>query len=340
MSPATSIETMIADGAPADFGDAAAEERTLVAEAGMVPCFDRAQLSLSGEDRASFLHNLSSNDIKKLRPGEGCEAFLLNAQGKTLGHVYAFAEEARLVLDSVPGRGEFLLSHLDRYLIREKVTLAPLADQHDLLLAGARVVPTLAKLEIAPLSAEHASHLPAVIGGVPVAIRKVDLAGAESWLMSCPREGLETVWNALQSAGVRPCGQQAYDAVRIAAGTPVFDADISEANLPQEVNRDARAISFTKGCYIGQETVARIDALGHVNRLLVGLRGAGRETPGVSAELVAADGKPVGAITSVASSHRFAGPIALGYVRRPHVAPGTELRAGDVSLRVTALPME
>lgn len=327
------------NAAPLDFGDVASEEAALHDAAGVSCCLDRVQLALRGADRASFLHNLCTNDIRKLIPGAGCEAFLLNAQGKTLGHVYVFAEEEQLVLDTVAGQGEFLGWHLDRYLIREKVEIVPLPAQHELLLAGAHAAGVLAKLGVAVVPAEHGAHLLAQIGDRSVAIRKVDLAGAHSWLISCTRDDVEGVWNKLITVGVQPCGSVAAEAARISAGTPLFGREITDANLPQELNRDHKAISFTKGCYLGQETVARIDALGHVNRLLVGLQGAGEQTPPADEGLFLEDGKQIGAITSAAYSHRFAGPIALGLVRRAQAQPGTLLRTSTGDLTVTALPM-
>lgn len=324
---------------PGDFGDPVGEETALLTGAGVSPLLDRTQIALRGADRLSFLHNLCTNDIKKLRPGGGCEALLLNVQGKTIGHAYVFAEEDQLVLDTVAGQSEFLGRHLDRYLIREKVEIVPLPDQHDLLLAGARAPQALARLQIVELPTEHCAHLRAEIGNAAVAIRRVDLAGDNCWLLSSSRDEVEQVWNALLAAGVRPCGSSAAAAMRIAAGTPVFGREITDANLPQELNRDAKMISFTKGCYLGQETVARIDALGHVNRLLVGLRGAGDAIPAPGTEFVSEDGKSIGAITSAAYSHRFGAPIALGFVRRAQAQPGTIVQSAAGNLTVTPLPM-
>ncbi len=321
------------------FGDPAAEEEALEGGVGIVPVFERTQLALRGEDRASFLHNLCTNDIRRLKPGEGCEAFLLNAQGKTLGHVYVFAEADQLVLDTVAGQAEFLLKHLDRFLIREKVELVPLPNRHDLLLAGPQALPLFAKFGVAPVPVEHGSQLQANIGDQTVSMRKVDLAGAESWLIAVDRTGVDVVWKALVDGGAQPSGMQAFEAARIAAGAPYFGQDITDANLPQEVNRNQQAISFTKGCYIGQETVARIDALGHVNRLLVGLQGTSDTALPRGLELTGEDGKPAGTLTSTAFSHRLNRPIALGYVRRAQANPGVKLQSAMEIVEVVHLPM-
>ena len=110
-------------------------------------------------------------------------------------------------------------------------------------------------------------HNPAEIAGVQVWLRRVDLAGPDGFLIACRRDDLPTVQNRLSTDAV-PCGIDVFETARIEAGTPLYGRDITAENLPQEIDRDRLAISFTKGCYLGQETVARIDALGHVNRLL------------------------------------------------------------------------
>jgi folate-binding protein YgfZ len=125
---------------------------------------------------------------------------------------------------------------------------------------------------------------------------------------------------------------------RIEAGTPLFGQDITEKNLPQEVARDALAISFTKGCYLGQETVARIDALGHVNQTLCGLRFAGPDSPPPGTELTI-DDKVVAHVTSAAFSPRLGGPLALGYVRRGHTLPGTAFTSSRGPASVVKLPL-
>jgi len=317
----------------------AGEEMALAAGVGIVPLLDRSQLALRGADRASFLHNLSTNDIRRLAPGQGCEAFLLNAPGKVLAHVYVFVEAEQLVLDTVPGQGEFLLQHLDRYLIREKVELVPLPDRYDLLLAGPKAADLLARLGVTSEPSEHCSHAATRIAEHPVTIRRVDLAGAESLMITLDTAHVGSVWTTLCKVGATPCGMSAFTAARIAAGAPLFGFDITDANLPQEIGRDRQAISFTKGCYIGQETVARIDALGHVNRLLVGLRGTGDTAFPAGMELSADDGKTVGTVTSTAYSHRLKQPIALGYVRRAQATPGTMLNSTSGPVEVVALPM-
>ena len=161
--------------------------------------------------------------------------------------------------------------------------------------------------------------------------------------MACARSDADSVRAALANAGAVPADLAAFEMARLEAGTPLYDRDITEKNLPQEVNRDAHAISFTKGCYLGQETVARIDALGHVNRVLVGLRFAGQEIPCArngAAFCGHAAGRPGSRVDYV---RRFfaaiAQALALGYLRRGHTQAGTKLASSAGSVEVVALPL-
>lgn len=312
--------------------------RTLTQDAGLVDFSDRTQIELTGDDRATFLHNMCTNEIRKLAPGAGCEAFLTNAQGKILAHVLVFCGPESLVLETVPGEQQKLLTHLDRYLIREKVELHGRSEEWaELLLAGERCADVLHRLGC-ELPATSMAHVAGRLGGQDVDVRRVAMLPSPAALIRCSRDGFEAVQQAALAAGARSCGQAAFEAARIEAGFPWYGQDIDEDNLPQEVARDAVAISFVKGCYIGQETVARIDALGHVNKTLVGLRMEGPDVPAQGEELTV-DGKPLGRITSAAHSPRYSQPIALAYVRRGHTQPGATLLCGPQAATVVALPM-
>jgi folate-binding protein YgfZ len=154
-----------------------------------------------------------------------------------------------------------------------------------------------------------------------------------------PREQFAAIGAALEAAGARRVEAAAWHARRIEWGWPLYGVDITDKNLAQEVARDRWAISFVKGCYLGQETVARIDALGHVNRNLVGVRFEGSEAPAAGAELTR-EGKVAGQVTSACYSPRLAAPLALAYVRRESNAPGVALAAGALAGEVVRLPID
>ncbi|MEX0585541.1 MAG: glycine cleavage T C-terminal barrel domain-containing protein, partial [Pirellulales bacterium] len=175
------------------------------------------------------------------------------------------------------------------------------------------------------------------IGGAAVTVARVDLTGPDGFLIASPRADTGAVRTALLEAGAVAVGPDAVESARIERGWPLFGRDISQANLPQEVARDERAINLNKGCYLGQETVARIDALGHVNRRLVGVQFSGEAIPAAGTELLA-DDKNVGKVTSAAWSPRLDAPLSLAYVRRGHDAPGTDLETSYGAATVVALP--
>jgi folate-binding protein YgfZ len=319
--------------------DIAGDYDALTAGAGLVELSNRTQVEVVGDDRAKFLHNMCTNDIRRLESGKGCEAFFLNAKGHILGFGYVFAGPRSHVIETVPEQGKSLIAHMDRFIIREKVGLHDRSQTWgELLLAGAKAPDVLRALVGEAVPAEPLSHVAADISGRPVWVRRVAMTLPGGYLIACSREDAEAVNRSIADAGAVPCNDKALEPLRIEAGTPAYGADISDKNLPQELDRDSRAISFVKGCYIGQETVARLDALGHVNKLLVGLR---IQSNDVAAGLdVVKDGQTVGTVTSAAWSPRLQATVALGYVRRGSHMPGTVLSSAAGEASVVTLPMQ
>ena len=316
-----------------------AQYRALVERAGLVDLGRRTQIELRGPDRATFLHNLCTNEIRKLQAGAGCEAFLTSVQGKTLAHVFVFAGPDSLVVDTVPGQSECVLAHLDHYLVCEQVELVDRTPEwSELLLAGPESQDMLCGLTDVRLAETRCANAQAIVAGKNVWLRRADLTGPVGFLVSGNDPDLAAVRDALCKAGATVCGRQAFEAARVEWGFPLFGPDISDKNLPQEVARDSLAISFVKGCYLGQETVARIDALGHVNKTLVGIRFHGASVPQSPAQLDAG-GQRVGEATSIVFSPHLGSALALGYVRRGSTAPGTRLTSAVGEAQVVALPV-
>lgn len=297
----------------------------------------RAHLALRGNDRVTFLHNFCTNDIRRLVPGTGCEAFLCNAKGRVLGHVTVFAEHDQLLLDSVPGVAAKLVAHLDRYIIREDVTLHDLSlETGTLYLTGPQAPQRLGTWLHAPpeefdrlsLCQSWNSATPA---GQQPGIRRVDWLGSPGFLISGPIAVVEEWRQELLKHGVVEGTDAGWEALRIAAGWPVYGCDITDEHLPQEVARNERCLSFTKGCYLGQEPIARLDALGHTNRELRRLRGEG-PCPTLPADLVAAEsGESVGKLTSVATSPAGTGWVGLGYLKTKWTHSGDFVQIRDSS---------
>jgi folate-binding protein YgfZ len=279
----------------------------------LVPLSNWSSVTVTGKDRQSFLHNFCTNDVKRLVPGGACEAFFTNAKGKILGHGLVTCGEDELAIVGDPGQAARLVEHLDRYVIREDVQLRDTTAERSCVLACGDYLPQCYRWNL--------------VGNE---------AGGVTWVTP---DKLPSLMGTFLEGGVVVVSQQAFEIARIEAGFPLFGVDFDENNLPQEVGRDREAVSFTKGCYLGQETVARIDALGHVNQKLVGVRFVGSDMPEVSAAVLK-EGANVGRVTSAAYSPRLSAPLALAMVRRVAIAVGTRLESAAGECEVVALPLQ
>jgi tRNA-modifying protein YgfZ len=296
---------------------------------GLADRSDRVRIDILGPDRAKFLHNLTTNEVKRLAVGRGCEAFVTSTQGKTIGYVIILAAEDRILVRSDPGGMELALPHFRKYGIFDDVAIedrTPETFEFHLLGAGAEDLLSRMGCRL-PEAVEHA-HATAELGGHAIRVVRESPTGLPGLTLIGDLRDAPAVGEALKTAGQftesSHVDSSTFEYLRIAAGTPVFGKDITEKNLPQEIGRDARAISFVKGCYLGQETVARIDALGHVNQVLKGLVLASPgPDPGMSLE---SDGKRVGVITSFAVSPYSGSSLALALIRTSHATAGTSLR--------------
>lgn len=306
----------------------------------------RVRFHVAGPDRAKFLHNLTTQDTKRLPVGEGREAFVTSPQGKTLGYVTLLAADDHLILRSDREGWAPLPPHLGKYGVFDDVTLDDVSETtFELHLAGPAVGTLLEAAGLGALPAVELGHRAADVVGVPVRLVRETLVPGGGATLIGPVEGRAAVEEAIRTAagpgGLAELDAAEFDRQRIEQGIPVAGRDVTPDNLPQEVARDDRTINFVKGCYLGQETVARIDALGHVNRLLRGLMVSGQEPPAPGTPLEA-DGKVVGAITSAAVAPDRGGVVALGYVRTSHSRAGTVVRVGGdrpADATVTDLPM-
>jgi tRNA-modifying protein YgfZ len=305
------------------------------------------KIELTGRDRTKFLHNLCTQDIKGLEPGHGCEAFLTNAQGRILYFVRAFADAESLWLDTVPGVAKTLLAHLDHFRISERVEMTDRSSQFaQVLFMGPKARDCLVAAGASAPASGDLAHANVVLAGQNCALIHIATLVQPAYELRIPAAYVADIWQAMWRAamplGLLPMGTSAFDSLRVEAGWPEYGRDIDETNLPQELGRTERAVSFTKGCYLGQETVARIDALGHVNKHLVGLMiPSERDLPPSGAQIILGD-KVLGQVTSSAYSVPLGHAIAMGYVRRGHERPGTELviesRNKAVRAVVYALP--
>lgn len=286
-------------------------------------------VEVSGADASTILHNLTTNEVRSLVDGEGRETFITDVRGKMLGHVCLFKHEAGLRLVGPIGQSEAICSHIDRYTIREDAT----AEIHDSDFVGYVITPELAVecgLDGDRQAALKSFASDAAMDGVT--LQEVRWLGEGSVLLCLPVAQVERVLEILIASvpassklpekdilNQKIGNEAAFHVARVVAGFPWYGVDLDDSNLPQEADRDSKTISFTKGCYLGQETVARLDALGQVQKKLVRWKIAGGvPTPGTS---LSADEKKVARLTSVAATEQQAA-LALGFARRSHFESG------------------
>jgi folate-binding protein YgfZ len=291
---------------------------------------DRLRLEVGGPDRVKFLHNLTTNDVKRMAVNQGQESFVTSPQGKTLAYVTLLAGPERILLRSDPGAVATLGPHLEKYGLFDDVTRDDAsARTFEFHLAGPKAGELLRRVTATLPEPNDLAHTVSRLGEDAVQVVREAPTGRPGLTLIGPARAAAAVTQRLFAAGadlgMAEGDAATFDAARIEAGTPCFGRDVTAENLPQEVGRDAQAISFVKGCYLGQETVARIDALGHVNKHLRRLKIRQGPVPPQGATIEAA-GKVVGTITSAAESPAGGDPIALGYVRSSHAAAGTEVQ--------------
>lgn len=337
--PHLAADALLEERAVLDYGDWKSEHAALTDGVGLVDFRRRTRLELTGEDRAAFLNHLCTHDIVGLAPGAGRETFLTDGTAHVLAHLQVFARPDSLVLETVAEQSEQIVAHFDYYRIREDVAFHDRTLQWcEFLLAGRESEELLGRLTSTPPPTGRLDGVAIHLANHAVDLRRVDLAGPNGFLLTFHAEAAPVLWRVLREAGARPCGQLAAEALRIEAGWPAYGRDVTKANLAQEVARDDWAISFTKGCYLGQETIARVESRGHTNKTLMGLKFRTAELPPCECELRVGK-KMVGHVTSATFSPRLGSALALGYVRHPHNYPGARLTSAAEPVEVISLPV-
>ncbi len=327
----------------AHFGDVAGEYEAARNAVGLAHRGSRALLRISGADHRAFLQGLLSNDVEKLSPGEGCAALFLDTKGHVRAVLDLWAENDAIVVGCEAGFIEDTLPDLAKYVLAADVTIDDLRGSETVLaVVGAAAAETLSRAGAEIPGATAWAHSRAALGGVDVRLARTPDLGAPGVEIHAPSAAVDDIWSALEAAaGEAPVyvGWNVAEALRIEAGVPRLGREVNGGEFPQELLLDD-AVDYEKGCYLGQETVARIHYRGQVNRLLSGLRGDSPLPPG--AELISS-GQEVGSITSAAESPEL-GSIALAMVRREEVESGAtvEVRANGAVVgeaRVVSLPI-
>ncbi len=333
----------------ADYGDPTAEHRALRESAGVLDLSGRGRLVLLGPDRQKLLNGQVTNNVRDLQPGDGCYAALVNAKARMLADLNILALPAELLLDFEPGLSVGLVERLEKFIVADDVQVVDAAPHYGLLSVqgrhAARVVAHLGCLPELPTKAlGNVGVNDPDLGEIHVANHP--RAGHRGFDVFVPRATLKAVAERLIAAarefGGRPCGWNALEVARIEAGIPRHGADMDESNLPPECGIEERAISYNKGCYNGQEVIARIRTYGQVAKALRGFQfTSGTEPLPERGSKLFKDGKEVGYLTSTTLSPSLGHGIALGYARRECNGPGVELVVGapDGKVRTVIVPL-
>lgn len=328
------------------YADERAEYAALQTHAIVIDRSHRGRIRLFGEKSGEALTGLVTSDVVGMAPGHGQYAAALTAKGRILADLRIFAGAGSYLVDTSARAWPGFLAMVKKYV---NPRISGYRDDsfaiRDIGIFGARaaeIVAACASVNIEALNALPVyGHVDVQMGGANVMIAKVPDIGVIGFELFVPYEMFDRIWERAVDTGATPAGLGAWEIARVEAGRAEWGIDMDDSTIPQEANfDDLDAISYTKGCYIGQEVVARVHFRGHVNRHLRGLRAASTDAPPHGAQLIDDAGNHVGDVRSSVASPRFGG-IAIGMVRR-EIAPGTSLNAkwenGERRVDVTLLP--
>ena len=304
----------------------------------------RAYLRFTGPDRVRYLNAILTNDIKNLETGRGTVSLFLNPQGRIQAEIETYAEQESLFCVSYAMIREALVPALDKFIIMDDVTLTDETERYGTLaLEGPRAAALAQKLTGISLGTlSELSFQETSVDGIPCRLIKRSPGGISGAEFLAHRDDLPRLWERLckevGDAGGRTVGYQALSALRLEQGVPWFSYDFGDKQIPHEAGLEHSHISYTKGCYTGQEIVERVRSRGQVNRMRVLLKFDTNEPPAAGTSLTA-DGKEIGHTTRSAFSPNLQAAIGKGYVRRENSGLGSEVSCASGKAVVIAAPL-
>ncbi|HEX8129778.1 MAG TPA: aminomethyltransferase family protein [Pyrinomonadaceae bacterium] len=336
---------------PAAYGDARAEYEAVRGGngAGLVDLSARGRIEVGGAEAVQFLNGLITNDAKTLAPGAWMLAAFPNVQGRLLAHarVARRGEEVSFLIDTEPVTHEKVFQTLQRFTLAGDFRVRDVtAETVQFSLQGARAGAIIESvLGVAPSQTAEQQQNVAVVSWretSEVVVLHATHTGEDGYDLVCASDTVAAeLWDALTSAGARAVGFDVFEVLRVEAGVPLHGVDVADTNVVLEAGQD-EAVSYTKGCYIGQEIIARIHWRGHVAKRLAGLVLEDERELASDAKVRAADGKEIGRVTSSVFSPHLARRIALAVLKYDYLQPGTEVSvvAGEAehAARVAELP--
>jgi folate-binding protein YgfZ len=313
--------------------------------AGLLDRRGRGRVELTGADRLSYLHGLLTNDIQALQPGEGCYAALLTPQGRMISDMRISELGAKALIDLPARTAEAVRQRLADFIFSEDVEVHDIQSSHSHLgLYGPRASEFLAAALKSGAEADEPTTRHKLLDGLAmngnvvwqfdgevVMVVRSDDYGVPGFELFADAAISSRLSQALRDSGAVEVAPETTEVTRVEAGRPEFGADMDEQTIPLEAGIEDRAISLTKGCYVGQEIIIRVlhRGGGRVAKHLVGLVGEPAANGLQRGERLLRDGKDVGVVTSAVVSPALGRPIGLGYVHRHHSAPGSVLRIGE-----------
>ncbi len=332
-------------GMPLRFSSFSEEYGVLKDSAGLLDFSDDTILEVSGRDHVRFLHGMLTNDIKALLPGKGCYAAMLTPQGRIVADMQVYREEESIILLSSPVLRDKLPQALKKYIIADQVDVKDVSDLWGVLsIQGPKASNGLSQITSASLPQSPFDHAITEVLGAQVRFFRRSRIPPGGYDLMVSKEKLTESWDLLLKSGefygLRPVGWEAFNAMRVESGVPLYGLDLDESHLPLEAGLQS-AISLTKGCYMGQEIVARATYRGQLNWKLSGLL-LPETDPLPKGCKILKDGKEVGQVTSSVFSPTLGRAIAMSFLRREVLEPGTLLQAmqdeGSVECEVAAIP--
>jgi folate-binding protein YgfZ len=322
------------EAVPAHRGDPPAEQRAMARSAAVVDRSHRGVIAVPGEERLSWLHLLLSQHVSELAEGTGTEALILDAQGRVLHHMIVSHVGDTVWLDTEPGDLPELLAYLQKMVFWAKAE--PRDATAELAVLSVVGPDTEAVLEKAGAPVPAGAYASAALPGGGL-VRRMPWPGPDAADVLVPRAELTSWWERLTAAGARPAGAMAFEALRVESRHPRVHLDTDERTIPHEVEWIPSAVHLTKGCYRGQETVARVANLGRPPRRLVLLHlDAGDEELPIAGDPVTREGRAIGRVGSVTQHHEL-GPVALALLKRSvpvdaELVAGTDERASPAAI--------
>lgn len=318
----------------ADLSTLEEEYRALRETCAVVDRSDAGRIELIGADRQRFANAYLTCEVKALAPGNGAYGFLTSSQGRILSDVVVLALEDRLWMEVAPGQEGPIADHLKKYILADRVEVRPLADAVPVSLIGPRAADVLGTDTSDPAWA----HGPRTVLGTEVRLQRGGPAVPWNYTLWVAASEAPRLIEKLEGEGARRAGFEALEILRVEKGLPRFGRDYGPENFPQETGLE-EAVSYTKGCYLGQEVVARIHYRGGVQKMLRGLVFDGEKAPEPGTALLV-DGREAGTVGSVVRSPALDRTVGLTILHRRAAAPGTRLElAGGGAAEVRELPL-